>query len=179
MSPSPLVNPYEVGNSSMPIASLVKSASSPAFASRAIVGSALIELPRLQLTASVRWRARSLLHPYSASRALDRMFRSTNNRIVTCLDPRSRASGPVLASSQIVLPGRCRSVQTKRSVRCKFPTFSLFVAAYFATCTTGGFQVPSRIALSGQYARSQIEKFPGGAGSQLDSFSLPGDLFPR
>jgi len=60
MSPSPLVNPYEVGNSSMPIASLVKSASSPAFAGRAIVGSALIELPRLQLTASVRWRARSL-----------------------------------------------------------------------------------------------------------------------
>ena len=25
----------------------------------------------------------------------------------------------------------------------------------------------------------QIEKFPAGAGSQLDSFSLPGDLFPR
>ena len=50
---------------------------------------------------------------------------------------------------------------------------------YFAILTTGGFQLPSRMASSGQYARSQIEKFPAGAGSQLDSFSLPGDLFPR
>jgi hypothetical protein len=42
----------------------------------------------------------------------------------------------------------------------------------------GGFHVPSSTDRSGQWARSQIEKLPLGAGNQLASLSSPGDSLP-
>jgi hypothetical protein len=115
-------------------------------------------------------------------------------------DHRSRCSNPghqrPLIGKECAIPGQLHLIgwrgcvdrarflhvytQSPSSVACRtwLPFVGRRIAPYDACFTPGGFQEPSRIdgLLSlGQYIRSMRMNFPAGAGSQLASFSGPGD----
>jgi hypothetical protein len=118
--------------------------------------------------------------PQDEEQRVARALRPAEARGVPMTGTKRRAAlNSALPLVQRASSPRCRRGLRKRSAP---PTSRLYAAAYEAFLTAGGFQEPSRIDGScslGQYRRSIRTNFPAGAGSQLDSRSLPGDSFCR